>query len=69
MEARYGYERERVGRCAVVITHVHEIEYFCDECDVGNGGDEIQDFVTRVDSTMPVTSDLPVHSKLDAVDA
>ncbi|KAK0421575.1 hypothetical protein EV421DRAFT_1031230 [Armillaria borealis] len=36
---RHGYERERVGKCAVVVAHVRGIEYFCDECDVGNGGD------------------------------
>ncbi|KAK0215166.1 hypothetical protein EDD85DRAFT_943178 [Armillaria nabsnona] len=39
--ARYGYdeERERVGEFAGFAPHVRGIEYFCDQCEIGDGGD------------------------------
>ncbi len=38
---RYGYveESERVGKFAGFVAHVCGIKYFCDECEVGDGGD------------------------------
>ncbi len=34
---RHGYERKGVGKCARIVAHVREIEYFCDERDAGDG--------------------------------
>ncbi len=38
---RYGYveEREKVGKFAGFVAHVCGIEYFCDQCEVGDGGE------------------------------
>ncbi len=38
---QYGYveEEERVGKFASLVAHVRGIKYFCDECEVRDGGD------------------------------